>query len=527
MKNWRVSDVMRDIRARGASRFGYGRALAVVVALAALVALAPRASLAGTLQFADPVVELFEAASAQIAVVRTGDTTGPASVLLEAKVGDGSAALGADYTIDLPTGVVEFAAGEFVKIVNVSTLRDPAAPAEGTEYARLALRAPTGATLGAQSELQLFVRDLATADAYFDFVGHVANVGATTVATAVTVVEGDAVTLEVGHSPAVAGAVDVTVAGGSATLGVDYADPTATLSFAAGSAATTFDIRTLQDSVTEGTQTIELLLRNTAQGGVVRLFRALVFVQDDEAGQAGQFGLVPPDRLVGVKEGQGPVTLRVQRSGGTSGVAAVDYVTFTPQPSYGNGQIDKKGTLVFADGVTEQTISVDILNDQVWQPRDHFRVVLVNPTGGATLDPRASSITVSIVEDEPLCDNSGNCPSTSDGNDGGGCFIATAAYGSYLDPHVVTLRGFRDRYLLTNGPGRAFVAWYYRESPPFAELIRQRPWMRVTARILLTPLVLSVAYPVVALTLLLAALGAGAIRWRRGRSPVCAAGARE
>jgi hypothetical protein len=39
----------------------------------------------------------------------------------------------------------------------------------------------------------------------------------------------------------------------------------------------------------------------------------------------------------------------------------------------------------------------------------------------------------------------------------GGCFIATNAYGSYMEPNVKVLREFRDRILLTNYVGRSFV----------------------------------------------------------------------
>jgi subtilisin family serine protease len=56
---------------------------------------------------------------------------------------------------------------------------------------------------------------------------------------------------------------------------------------------------------------------------------------------------------------------------------------------------------------------------------------------------------------------SGSSVSSSGGGDGGGCFIATAAYGSVMHPYVEKLRQFRDRHLLTNGIGKRFVEAYY------------------------------------------------------------------
>jgi hypothetical protein len=100
---------------------------------------------------------------------------------------------------------------------------------------------------------------------------------------------------------------------------------------------------------------------------------------------------------------------------------------------------------------------------------------------------------------------------------GGGCFIATAAYGSHLDPHVEVLRRFRDDVLLTNAPGRAFVEFYYASSPPVADYIRRSEPLRAAVRAALTPVVYGLAYPGTAL-LVLSGLLALSIGRRRAQA---------
>ena len=76
-------------------------------------------------------------------------------------------------------------------------------------------------------------------------------------------------------------------------------------------------------------------------------------------------------------------------------------------------------------------------------------------------------------------------------DDGGGCLIATAAYGSELAPQVQFLREIRDDTLLSTASGMSlmtgFNQFYYSFSPAIADLERENAIFRDAVRVTITP----------------------------------------
>lgn len=70
----------------------------------------------------------------------------------------------------------------------------------------------------------------------------------------------------------------------------------------------------------------------------------------------------------------------------------------------------------------------------------------------------------------------------------GGCFVATAAYGSH-DRSVVVLQAYRDRVLTRTPAGKNIVRLYYLVSPLLARFIQASAYRRSITRVFLRPVV--------------------------------------
>jgi hypothetical protein len=111
----------------------------------------------------------------------------------------------------------------------------------------------------------------------------------------------------------------------------------------------------------------------------------------------------------------------------------------------------------------------------------HFVIVSVDAYGNATGTP--------VIDGTPQPTEDLWRRYRADGGQGG-CFIATAAFGSYESGWVQVLREFRDEVLLDHTWGTRFVQWYYAHSPGAANWIAQHPIARAVVRLALLPVII-------------------------------------
>jgi len=92
-------------------------------------------------------------------------------------------------------------------------------------------------------------------------------------------------------------------------------------------------------------------------------------------------------------------------------------------------------------------------------------------------------------------DNTGDDTLIKNSEGGGGCLIATAAFGSEMSPQVQFLREIRDNTVLQTESGTIFMMgfnqFYYSFSPVIADYERENPAFKEVVKLTLTPLLTS------------------------------------
>jgi len=88
--------------------------------------------------------------------------------------------------------------------------------------------------------------------------------------------------------------------------------------------------------------------------------------------------------------------------------------------------------------------------------------------------------------------NNGGSSDNGTTENGGGCLIATAAFGSEMSPQVQQLRELRDNVVLSTESGNSFMTlfnqFYYSFSPAVADFERQNPIFKEAVKVAITPL---------------------------------------
>ena len=128
-----------------------------------------------------------------------------------------------------------------------------------------------------------------------------------------------------------------------------------------------------------------------------------------------------------------------------------------------------------------------------------FVPTTTEPPPPTTTEPPPPTTTVD-PEPDPICGpgtvlENGICVVSSENkpDDGGGCLIATAAYGTELAPQVQFLREIRDNQLMNTQSGAAFMTGfnqlYYSFSPTIADMERENPLFQEAVRAFITPMI--------------------------------------
>ncbi|MEU4624068.1 Calx-beta domain-containing protein [Actinoplanes sp. NPDC023801] len=194
--------------------------------------------------------------------------------------------------------------------------------------------------------------------------------------------------------------VDHTTTGGTATAGTDFTGASGTLVFTPPSTSQAVTVATLADTTAENDETLSVNLSNPSNaelGGSP----ATVTIKGDNAADFQ----VQPD--VTATEGQGSVAVTVSLARVAAG--PVDFTISTGDDTARRGQTGPGGddygspppTLTIPQGQTSATVTVPIVDDQVYEETESAKITVALASGETDATGPAQSGVLTITDDDP------------------------------------------------------------------------------------------------------------------------------
>ena len=326
--------------------------------------------------------------SITLTVERTNGSYG--TVTLDYATQDGSATASVDY--QATTGTLSFADGEISKTITLNILDD--ATYEVDENFTLVLNnAQGGATLGTQASTEITITNddpvPPAGELVFSAASYSVGENGTSVSTTVDRINGSYGAVS----------VDYVTSDNSAVAGSDYQAATGTLNFGDGVTSQSFTVTIVDDSIFEGDELFNLALSNI-QGGASLGFQStaqVTIVEDEAAPPAGVLQLDSASYTA--SESDSAVTVAVTRSGGSYGEITANYATSNNTAIAGSDYQAVTGSVVFADGVTSQSIDISLVNDQAYEGDETFGISL---TGASGVLGSVTNAQITIQDNDPI-----------------------------------------------------------------------------------------------------------------------------
>jgi hypothetical protein len=182
--------------------------------------------------------------------------------------------------------------------------------------------------------------------------------------------------------------VQFTTSDGTALAGLDYLKTSGTLVFTNGNGTNTFVVPIINNSES-GTRTFNVSLFNpTAPGRLVAPSNQVISIIDATAGFKFSSSRYSANKT------DGTAMINVLRTGVTTNTASVDFLATNGTAVPGLHYFPTNGTLVFTNGVTNQTFGVQIIDTSTVQPNETVLLELLNPTNGVMGSPSAATLTI-------------------------------------------------------------------------------------------------------------------------------------